>query len=80
MNCATFSRHIISLNDFGGVKSIFDGDVHSGEQFSCRMNLASCCSEQMDVPDSIDVIMNVMPPIVFRNLIVSVVIVGRDSP
>ena len=28
-----FPRHIISLNDFGGVINIFDGDVHSGEQF-----------------------------------------------
>ena len=37
------------------------------------MNLASCCSEQMDVPESIDVIMNVMPPIVFWNMAVSVV-------
>ena len=41
----TFSRRIISLNDFGDVNNIFDGDVQSGEQFSLPMNLASCCSK-----------------------------------
>ena len=42
--------------------------TYSGEHFSFPKNLASCCSEQMDVPESVDVIMNVMPPIVFWNL------------
>ena len=36
---ARLSRHIISLNDFGGVQN-----VHSGEQFSLTMNLVYYCS------------------------------------
>ena len=54
-----FWQLIILLNDFGGVENIFDGDVHSGEQFSFPMNLASYWSEYMDVPECTDVIMNV---------------------
>ena len=50
--------------------------MYCGEQFSVPMNLASCCSEQMDVPESIDVIMNVAPSVMFRNMIVSVVLVS----
>ena len=73
---ATFSQHVISLDDFGGVSNVSNGDAHTGEQLTFRMNLASCCSQQMDVPKSIDVIMNVMPPIVFWNMIVSVVVVS----
>ena len=46
-------------------KNTFDGDVHSGEQFSCLMNLVSFCSEQLVVPEFIDVMINVMPPTVF---------------
>ena len=34
------------------------------------------CSEQIDVPESIDVIMNVMPPIVFWDMFVSVMVVS----
>ena len=52
--------------------NLFDGDVHSGEQFSFPTNLASCCSEHMDVQATVDVIMNV----VFWNMIVSVVVVS----
>ena len=40
------------------------------------MNLVTCCSEKLDVPEFIDVIMNVMLPIVFWNMIVSVVVVS----
>ena len=43
------------------VKNTFDGDVYSREKVSFLMKLASCCSEQMDVPESIDVGMNVKP-------------------
>ena len=73
---ASLSRHIISLDDLGGVKNIYLGDMHSREEFSFLMNLASWCSEQMDDPGPIDVIMNVMPPIVFCTTIVSVVVVS----
>ena len=38
------------------------------------MHLALYCSEQMHVPESYEVIMNVMPPIVFWNMIISVVV------
>ena len=75
--CATFLRHFISLNDFGGVENILDGDVHSGGQFSFPMNLALCCSEQTYLPESIDVITNIMPPTVFWNVVVLVVVVSR---
>ena len=34
---ATLSRHVISLNDFGSVENIFDGDMNRGEQFSFSM-------------------------------------------
>ena len=47
----TLSGHIISLNDVGGIKNIFYRDVYNGEQFSFPTNLASCFSEQMDVPE-----------------------------
>ena len=47
--------------DHGGVKNVFDGDVYRGEQFLFLINLASCCSEQMDILESINDIMNVMP-------------------
>ena len=50
--------------------------LHSGEQFSFPMNLTSCCLEHMDIPESIDIIMNVMLAIVFWNMIVSVVVVS----
>ena len=30
-------------HDFGGVKNIVDGDVHSGDQLSSLTNIASCC-------------------------------------
>ena len=43
---------------------LFDGDMQSGERFSFQMNLASS-SEQMDGPESIDDIRNVMPSIEF---------------
>ena len=73
----TFSRHIISLDDFGDV-NIFDGNVHSGEQFSFSINLASYYSEKMDVLQFINVIMNVvLPSIVFWNMIASVVVMSR---
>ena len=49
---------------------------HSAEEFSFPMNLASCCSEQIDLSESIDVIINIMPPIVFWNMIISVVVVS----
>ena len=39
------------------------------ENVSFPMNHASYCSEQTDVPESTDVIMNVMPPIVFWNMV-----------
>ena len=65
---ATFSRHIISLNDFTGVMEI----LNLTETNTVEMHLASWCSEQMDVPESIDVIMNVI--IVFWNMIVSAVV------
>ena len=66
-----------------GVKNIFDGDVQSGEQLSFPMNLASCSLEQMDIPESIDIIMKVISPVVFWNMIVSVVVchgVCKDTP
>ena len=44
--------------------------------FSFAMNLASCHSQQMDVPESFNVIMNVVLPIVFWNMMGSVVIVS----
>ena len=71
----TFSWHIL-LNDVSGVKNIFNGDVHTEDQFSFLMNLTSCCSEQMDVPKSCDIIMNVMSPIVFWNMIILVMVVS----
>ena len=71
-----FSWHLISLNDFGGVKNILDVVVHSGEQFSFPMNVVSCYSEQMDVLESFNVIMNVMPPVVFWNTIVLVAVIS----
>ena len=44
-------------------------------QWQCaQWRITSCCSEQMGVPESIDVIMNVIPPIVFWGKIVSVVV------
>ena len=52
------------------------GNVHSGEQLFFPMNLASCCSEEMDVPEFIDVIMNVMPPNMFWNMIILMVVVS----
>ena len=77
---AMFSRHIISLNDVPGVKNLFSADVHRGQQFSFPMNVASwcCCllcvfSEQINVLEYMDIIMNVMLPIVFWNMIVSMV-------
>ena len=48
----------------GGVKNMFEGDMHSGEQLSFSTNSASC-SEQ-----------NVMPPTVFWVMILSVVVVS----
>ena len=60
---------IILLNDFGAVKNIFDGNVNGGEQLSFPLNLASLYSEQMDVPESITVILNVMPQMVFWSMI-----------
>ena len=59
-----FSWHIISLNEFGGVKNIF----------FFPENLNSCCLEQVDIPESINV-MNVILPVVFWNMIVF----GGDS-
>ena len=59
------------MNDFSSVKYIFVGNVHSGEQFSFLMNLAS---EQMDVPYSNDIIINIMQPNVFQNMIVPVMV------
>ena len=59
----------ILLIDFGGVENIFDGDVRSSKQFSFPMNLNSCCSKQMDIPESFEVTMNGMRPIVFWNMI-----------
>ena len=69
------SHHERTLLPRSYISLIFDGDVHNGEQFSFPMNFTSC-SEQMDVPESIDVITNVMPPIVFWNIVVSVVAVS----
>ena len=46
------------------------------ENSSFPINLASCCSEQMDVPESIDVKINVMAPVVLWIMIVSVVVVS----
>ena len=39
-------------------------------------NLASCCLEQMDVPESSDVGIDVMPPIALWNMIVSAVVLS----
>ena len=41
-----------------------------------EMNFSRCCSEQIDVPESIGVIINLTPPIVSWNMIVSVVAVS----
>ena len=62
------------LNDVSGVKKIFNGEVYCGEQISVPMNLASCCSEQMDVPESIDVIMNVTPSVMIVSVDGSVMV------
>ena len=51
--------------------NVFDGDVLSGKQVSFPLNL-TCCSEQMNIPECINVIMNIMPPNVSRNMIVMV--------
>ena len=55
---------------------MFNGDMHIGEEFSFLMNLASCCSEQMDVPESLDVMMNIMLLTVFWNMVFSVMVVS----
>ena len=49
--------------------------------FSDESRFASSCSEQLDVPESIDVVINIMPPIVYWNMIPwwSCHGVGRDS-
>ena len=47
----------------------------SVQNSSFSMNL-SCCSEQMDILESIDITMNVMQPAVFRNMIASVMVVS----
>ena len=57
------------MNNISGFKNTFDGDIHSGESHFM-------CSEQMDIPESIDIITNVMSPIVFWNMIVSEVVVS----
>ena len=74
-----FSWHIILLNSSSGIKNIFDGNVHSGEQLSFLRNLTSCFTDQMDFPEFIDVIMNIMLPIVFWNMTISVVLVSWCS-
>ena len=33
---------------------LFDGDMHRGEQLSFSVNIGSCYSEQMDVPEYIE--------------------------
>ena len=65
VRCNVLTAHHLAVRlDFGVVKTIFDG-VLSGEQLSLQMPTASRRSEQMDVPESIDVVMNVMSPIVW---------------
>ena len=63
-------RRNMSVNDFSGVDNIFHVHVRSEEQVSFPMNLADGRSK------SIDVIMNVMPPIVFWNMSVPVMVVS----
>ena len=41
-----------------------------------QTKIDTCCSDQMDVPESINIILKVMLPIVFWNMIVSVVVVS----
>ena len=49
-------------------RSLFNRDMCSEEQLSFPMYLASCCSDQVDVLESIDVVMNDIPPTVFWNM------------
>ena len=76
MRRSIVSAHSLSLNVSGGGKNVFDGGVSSGDQFSFPVYLPSCCLEQLDVPESIDVVMNVMSPVVLWNMVVSVVVVS----
>ena len=48
----------------------------NGKQLSFPIYLISCCSKQMDIPESINVVMNVMPLNVFWNMNVLVVVVS----
>ena len=72
---ATFSRHIISLNDWWCQGHIRWRRAQWRTVLLCRW-ISLCYSEQMDVPDTVDVVVNTVPPTVLWNIIVSVVVVS----
>ena len=70
----TSSRHIILLNGSGGVARIWW--KHAQWRTGCVSHESYYMILQMHVPESIDVIINGMPPIVFWNMIVLVVVMS----
>ena len=69
------SEAILLLNNSSGVKNILSVERCTVEN-SYLFRWISGRSEQMDIPESINVIINIMPLIVFFNMIIFVVVVS----